>query len=160
MVGGRVLDPDHVDRLTFDERQIPAEEAEEVCERLLALPPELLPAVPMSEVVREAVEQAQEVRTHGARRRQRLYVAKLLRAEDLEAITEALDGELIDPLEEWRDRLVAERNDAVEAFLAEHPGAERQRLRQAVRLVRKSPEGSSKQGRALEALLQVLREST
>ena len=70
------------------------------------------------------------------------YVGKLMRREDLEAIQAVFDEVeqekrhrdlAFHRLEKWRDRLIEEGDDAVEAFIEEHPDVDRQALRQLIR---------------------------
>ena len=70
------------------------------------------------------------------------YVGKVMRREDLTAIQAVFDeieqeerrrDLAFHRLEKWRDRLIDEDDSAVEAFIAEHPDADRQALRQLIR---------------------------
>ena len=73
--------------------------------------------MPLSEDVRDAVMTARRITAHGALARQRLYIGKLLRREDVEPIRLALerrglqnrqrlDREKV--IERWRDRLLSD----------------------------------------------------
>ena len=82
---------------------------------------------------------------HGARKRQLAYLAKQMRRHEdaeLDAIRDALDAAAapsrretarLHALEHWRERLLEEGDDALADFIAEHPRADRQRLRQLAR---------------------------
>ena len=103
-----------------------------------------LARVPLSDELRELVVDSRRITAQIARKRQMQFLAKhLRRAEDeLPAIRAALaqdrderrrDAAALHRVEAWRDRLVREGDDALNALLAEHPDADRQRLRQLAR---------------------------
>ena len=111
-------------------------------ERIIAMSPAERARFPLSEDMLAAVEETGRIRSHEGRRRHMQYVGKVMRREDLTAIQAVFDE--IDQeerrrdlafhrLEKWRDRLIDEDDSAVEAFIAEHPDADRQALRQLIR---------------------------
>lgn len=59
-------------------------------EQLLDLKPHELDAIPIGDDLREAVVEAQGIRSRGALRRQKQFIGKLMRQEDPEPIREAL----------------------------------------------------------------------
>ena len=84
---------------------------------LVELPEADLAAMPLPDDVRDAVLVARGITSNGARARQRLYIGKLLRRIDTEAIRLALGrrGEIDRQrilrdkvIERWRDRLLAD----------------------------------------------------
>jgi ribosome-associated protein len=84
-------------------------------EQLVALPPEKLALMPLSETLRDAVMMAQRTRSHEGRRRQMQYIGKLMRNADGDAIAQALatDSEhhrgvvtAMHAAERWRDGLI------------------------------------------------------
>ena len=98
----------------------------------------------LPEDLREAVDFAHRVKGHEARRRHMQYLGKLMRQADADAIRAALErvtGEsraavsLMHRAEAWRDRLLDD-DAALTAFVAEHPDAETQWLRAAIRAAR------------------------
>jgi len=129
------------------------------CDQLdrLGLPPELL----------EAVRLGQTITAHGGLRRQRKYIGKLLREIDAEPIRRALteissvsaeSARLQRACERWRERMLAEGDAAVNEFLAEHPGADRQKLRQLIRDGQRE-RASDQPPRAARLLFRYLRET-
>jgi len=101
-----------------------------------------LAAIPLDEDIREAIALGQSIKAHGGRKRQILYIGKLLRGIDAEPIKEAIakldqtDAASVahlHRLERWRERLLTEGNDALTQLLSEVPGADSQRLRQLIR---------------------------
>jgi ribosome-associated protein len=108
--------------------------------QLAALPAEHLARIPLDPPLIEAIELAKRLRNkRSALKRHYQFLGKLLRARDPEPIRAALAE--IDQqgrasirrhhrAENWRDRIVEEGNDAIDALLVEAPAADRQRLRQ------------------------------
>jgi len=109
---------------------------------LVNMPKSKLAAIPLDEDLREAIALAQSIKAHGGRKRQILYIGKLLRGIDATPIREAIakldqtDAASVahlHRLERWRERLLAEGNDALTQLLGEFPAADSQRLRQLIR---------------------------
>lgn len=104
-----------------------------------------LAKLPIPDHLRPHIAEAQRITSHIARKRQMAYLAKQMRREEdetLDAIRDALDagGEaarresaLLHRAEAWRERLLEEGDTALGELLAEHPGADRQRLRTLIR---------------------------
>ena len=104
-----------------------------------------LAQIPMDEDLRELVITSKKITAQIARKRQIQYLAKHMRRredEALAAIRAALDHEKSDhrreaqalhAVEHWRDRLIEDGDAALAEFLAEHPQADRQHLRQLAR---------------------------
>ena len=110
-------------------------------ERLVELGAERLAAVPLPDDLREAVLEAQRIRSREGRRRQLQYIGKLMRETDPEPIRArfaAWDGQshaataAHHRIERWRLRLLDD-DGALTEFAREHPGADLQRLRACVR---------------------------
>ncbi|GEK47071.1 hypothetical protein HPA02_13540 [Bisbaumannia pacifica] len=111
-------------------------------EKIIALSEAQRAKLPLSDDMLAAVEETGRIRAREARRRHMQYVGKLMRKEDTEAIQAAFDefeqeklrrDHAFHRLERWRDRLIDEGDEAVEAFLADFPDADRQALRQLIR---------------------------
>ena len=126
-----------------------AEELQALGRELVDLPASALAAMPLPDTLREAVMQARTITAHGGRRRQLQYIGKLMREVDATPIRDALAqrerqsrtaARRFQQLEELRDRLLHDGDEAVEAVCARYPGAERQRLRQLLRQARKEQE--------------------
>lgn len=115
--------------------------------QLVTLDPGRLAQLPVPEDLLGHIADTRRVGSNIARKRQMAFLAKQMRREDdaaLDAIRDALDagGEaarqetaLLHRVEAWRDRLIADGDDALAAFLVEFPGGDRQRLRQLARNV-------------------------
>ena len=104
-----------------------------------------LEKLPMDDALRAHVRDAARITSPIARKRAVAFLAKQMRKEEdetLDAIRDALDANsegsrrqvaLMHRAEDWRVRLIDGGDDALAAFIDEHPNADRQRLRQLVR---------------------------
>ena len=108
-----------------------------------------LARIPLPEELAEAIKLARSINSNSGLRRQMQYIGRLMREIDADPILRAYtllhDGkresaEQFHHIEEWRDRLIAEGETALETFLADHPAAERQRLRQLLLNIKKEQE--------------------
>jgi ribosome-associated protein len=113
--------------------------------QLVDLTRDQLARIDLPEELRDAVEFAHRVESHEGRRRHLQYVGKLMRNVDAEAIRAAIGratGESraavaqMHLAERWRDRLLAD-DEALTAFIADHPGADAQWLRATIRAARR-----------------------
>ncbi len=125
-----------------------------------------LAKIPMPEELLEAVEHARSITSHGAMRRQRQYLGKVMRHLDPEPIKTALDRvkqrgiqstSQLHQIERWRDRIIDEGQEALNEFSAQYPQADRQQLRQLMMNSRKERE-HSKPPKSARALFRCLRE--
>ncbi|NJB67575.1 ribosome-associated protein [Desulfobaculum xiamenense] len=140
---------------------------QEMGERLCSMPPDTVRRLPIPKPLIEAALAYKDVRSHEARRRHMQYMGRLMReASDLEAITEALEGfqtvqqadnRHFQKLEKWRDALISGDADMIETIVAEHPAADRQRLRQLARNAAREAEGN-KPPKSARLLFRYLRE--
>ncbi len=135
-------------------------------EELVKLAPARLARLDLPESLLAAILEAQRLNSHGAIRRQMQYIGKLMRDVDsapIAAQLAAIRGESAEAkaqfhaLERWRERLL-EDDAALTEWLAKHPGADAQQLRQLIRnarreLVEGAPPKSSR------ALFRLLRDS-
>jgi ribosome-associated protein len=101
-------------------------------EKLIGLPEQTLRDMPLGEDLRDAILAAGRMKSHGALRRQRQLIGKLMAHTDAGPIREAYDAltrtdrrhkAVFRQAETWRDRLVREGMPALEAF-AEASGRE------------------------------------
>ena len=108
--------------------------------RLAALPADHLARIPLDEPVLEAIALAHRIQNkRSALKRHYQFLGRLLRARDTDAIAAALaeiDNESQHSIqrhhraERWRDRIIEQGSDAIEALVAEVAQADRQKLRQ------------------------------
>ncbi len=115
---------------------------QELGKRICELPKKQLAGLPLSDTMREAVAEWDRISKNEAKRRHLQYVGRVMRGEDSEAIQEALDS--VDPSsdvynrilhqqEKWRERLIAEGNEALTQFVDAFPSTEMQHMRQLIR---------------------------
>ncbi len=103
-------------------------------EQLIEAPEELIADLDLPEKLRDAIELARRITSHGALVRQKLFVGKLMRRVDPEPVRAALEAVSATArletmrfkrAERWRDRLVLEGQPAIVEFIAEFPQADR-----------------------------------
>ncbi len=96
-------------------------------EQLIDLNAEQLASMSLDEQLLEAVQSAKGMKAHGALRRQKQLIGKLMREIDPESIRVALDTfnrhdilakEVFRETEQWRDRIAAEGTVALADFFA------------------------------------------
>ena len=111
-------------------------------ERLTTLKPDLLAKLPLTDGLRRALADAPKHTANIARKRHILFIGKLMRDQDIDAIQVVLDqvdastkqyNERFHNLERWRDRLITGNDEVLEKFVGEYPEADRQQLRSLIR---------------------------
>lgn len=135
-------------------------------ESLVKLNKSALSQIPLSDDLRNAIEEAQLLSQRGALKRQLQYIGKLMRQSDVEPIRDAYekvtnsyreDVEHHHQLEQWRDRLLTEGDAALEQLLIEHAEVDRQHLRQLIRSA-KQEAAKGKPPKAARELFRYLRQ--
>ncbi len=126
-----------------------------------------LDELPLDETLRDAIELAQRIRNkREGYRRQLQYIGKLMRNMDCDALIAAiatLDAKhqqanvIFHQLEQQRDAIVAQGDDAIQLLMAEYPAADRQRLRQLARQAQKEQQ-QNKPPKAAREIFKYLRE--
>ena len=117
----------------------------ELAQRLVERSEADLARMPLDDELRDLVLASKKITAQIARKRQIQYLAKHMRRRDdeaLAAIRAALEHDKSDgrreaqalhQVEYWRDRLIADGDDALSELLQDHPHADRQHLRQLAR---------------------------
>jgi ribosome-associated protein len=132
---------------------------------LVELPAGALDALELPDDVRDAVDAARQITSHGARLRQRLYIGKLLRHIDTTALVAAMArrGEADRArvrdereIEQWRDRLLGGSPADWDEFAQAHPDADVAELRALVNQAR-AERGSGRPPAAARRLFRRLR---
>src|SRR3982751_4075219 len=122
------------------QRQRDMEALQDLGERLVSLDASRLAALGLPERLVDAITLARTVTRHEARRRQMQYIGRLMREVDpapIEAVlTELAYGPAQDKarfaaVERWRTRLLDDAG-GLDAFIAEHPQADRAALAELV----------------------------
>lgn len=119
-----------------------AHELTQLGKDLVALQAVNLEKIPMESDLRDAINEARNISSHGALKRQHQYIGKLLRNRDTSEIYSALDkitqhssstNAVFKQSEKWRERLLAENTTALQEFIDQWPDVDRQKLRQLIR---------------------------
>lgn len=145
----------------------------DLAKELIELSVDRIRQLPIEESMIRALEEAKSFKSHGAKRRQTHYAAKLLRTADLEAINKLLDtwkhgskeqNDRFHRLELTRDRLI-ESDDHVTKLIEQYPDVDIQALRSVVRAARKEQSNNAKlsenqapQRKQYRALFQLLKD--
>jgi len=149
--------------------KLAAQEVTELGERLARMKPSELARYPLPDDIVAAIEQLRRCKPGPGHKRQKQFLGKLLRSDDallaaIRATDEALALEArrresqLQTLEQWRERLLAEGDEALTDFLQTWPQADRARLRQLIRAARKHEPDSAGAKKAARQLFQALRE--
>lgn len=142
-----------------------AEELKHLGAEMVELGKNALDKIPLDDDLRAAIELAQKIKKEG-RRRQLQLIGKMLRQRDVDPIRQALDKlnnrhnqqvALFHKLEQLRDRLIVEGDDAVAEVLRLWPDADRQQLRSLIRNAKKEKDGN-KPPKSSRLIFQYLRE--
>jgi ribosome-associated protein len=142
-----------------------AEALKDLGQEMVDLGKNSLDKLPLDDDLRAAIDLAQKIKKEG-RRRQLQLIGKMLRSRDVEPITTALDKlknrhnqqvSLFHKLEQLRDRLVEEGDDAIPPVLELYPEADRQQLRALIRNAQKE-KAANKPPKSYRQIFQYLRE--
>ena len=144
-----------------------ANEILDLAKTLLAMPESTLNGLPLDTGLRDAVDFARGIRSHGARKRQLMTVAKLLRNRDNTQLLDAVNNlgqknrqvnARFHHLEAWRDRLLDGDDQDLAELLGNSPGINVQTLRQLIRNAKKEAR-LGKPPAAARKLFRLLREA-
>ena len=138
----------------------------DLAKQLIAMPETRLKRLPMDQDLRDEVDFARSIRSHGARKRQLMTVGKMLRKRDTEALLDEVNN--IDEknrqqtarhhhVEAWRDKLIAGSDRDLSELLEQNQQANVQILRQLIRNAKKEAQ-LNKPPAAARKLFTVLRE--
>lgn len=147
------------------QRKREAEALKQLGLTLVSLSDQQLEKLPLTELLHKAILDARSIKSHGARRRQAQLIGKLMRSADYEAIEaacQALEEEsagltaAFHELEQWRERLILEDNQALTEFVDLYHPEDVQQLRQLVKKA-KDEKLKGKNTGAFKALFRFLR---
>lgn len=115
-------------------------------EKMIALNKEDLASIHMDDELRRAIEEAQRMKSHGALKRQRQYIGKVIRNLEDDTLEPQLNRILhkhdihnanFKRMEKWRDAMLENGDEAINGFLEQYPDADRHHLRQLIRNAKK-----------------------
>ena len=159
------LDNDSLE-VSKSQRKRDAHELLDLARQLASMPESRIKRLPMDQDLRDEVDFARSIRAHGARKRQLMTVAKMLRNREPEALLDAVNNfgaknrqetARHHHVEAWRDRLIAGNDQELSELLEQHQGANVQILRQLIRNAKKEVQ-LNKPPTAARKLFKVLRE--
>lgn len=140
--------------------------AQKLGEELIHLPQNLLKGFALPKDIFDAIVVFQNTKSHEGKRRQMQFIGKLMRESDIAPIEEQLrqvqEGRAADAadfhhLEILREDLLSDNPGVFDKFIAEHPTANIQHLRQLIRNARKE-RAAEKPPKAYRTLFRYLRE--
>jgi ribosome-associated protein len=110
--------------------------------QLIELSHAKLDRLPLTDVLRQAINAAKTIKSHGAKRRQAQLIGKLMRAADHQAISAAFN-ELLEAdnatnaefheVELWRDKLIQGGKETLTEFINAYHPDDMQQLRQLIK---------------------------
>ena len=132
--------------ISKSQRKREAHELLDLAKKLISMPETRLNGLPLDSDLREEVAFARSIRAHGARKRQLMTVAKMLRKRDTDPLLDAVNN--IDQknrqvnarfhhIEAWRDRLIEGDDRDLSELLEQSPAINVQTLRQLIRNAKK-----------------------
>jgi ribosome-associated protein len=152
--------------ISKSQRKRDANELLKLAKTLIAMPDARLNKMPLDEHLREEVEFARSIRAHGARKRQLMTVAKMLRQRDNEQLLDTVNNSDLKTrqmnarfhlVETWRDQLIEGDDEVLSTLLEQHPTTSAQTLRQLIRNAKKEAR-LNKPPAASRKLFKLLRE--
>ncbi|MET1219240.1 MAG: ribosome biogenesis factor YjgA [Glaciecola sp.] len=159
-------EPEYVSKTQLKQQ---ADALQQLGKQLVELPNATLKTFPLDEELAESIALAQRInRKKDGFRRQLQFIGKLLRQRDTEALEQALASlqtkhkqanAAFHALEQTRDNLIAQGDNAIQALMETHPALDRQRLRQLIRQAKKEAE-QNKPPKAYRELFQYLKAHT
>ena len=132
---------------------------------LVELSSELLSTLPLSPLIRNAILEAKRLKSYAARRRQALWIGKLLRDEGVDEIQAAFNDikaresnqtASFHAIEAWRARLIAAEPEALTRLISAYPHIEGQKIRQLIKKAQEEQQRAQSGGASL-ALFRYLR---
>jgi ribosome-associated protein len=153
--------------ISKSQRKREAHELLDLAKKLISMPEARLKGLPLDAELRDEVDFARSIRSHGARKRQLMTVGKLLRKRDTSPLLDAVNN--IDKknrqvnarfhhIEAWRDQLIEGGDQQLSEFLEHKPDTNVQTLRQLIRNAKKEAQ-LGKPPSAARKLFRLLRET-
>lgn len=115
---------------------------QELGEKLVELNKDQLNQLTLPVELSSAITEAQTIKKHGARKRQLQFIGRLMRSVDAEDIQQQYENVTrqsaqsiseLHKIEKWREKLLADGDNALTEFIDQFPDADRQQLRTLIR---------------------------
>lgn len=135
-------------------------------EELVKLSKEQFEKISLPEDIHDAIVAARNIHQRGAHKRQLQYIGKLMRNLEPGPIQEQLDtikgqsvqaAHMLHVMENWRDRLINDGDQALEELVEQFPQIDRQHIRQMLRNIHKE-KSANKTPKSSRALFRYLRD--
>ena len=119
---------------------------QELGAKLTQLNKDQLNKLNLGQQLRDAIDEFHRIKSNGAQKRHLQFIGKIMRTEDAEQIEQSIGlfeaghqahTQAFHKLEVWRDKLINEGNNALQAYIDENPQADVQHLRQLIRNAQK-----------------------
>ena len=139
------LDDDE-DFISKTQRKKECDALQKLGEELATLKDHELDSFNLPDALYAAIKETRKIRQHGALKRHRQYIGRLMRDIDAEPIEhqlqkirhkDDLNNALFKKLEKWRDQIINDGDAAINEIMEEIPHADRQYLRQLSRNAQK-----------------------
>ncbi len=162
----QVSEADTYDRPSKSQRKRDSHALQDLGERLLALQPAKLRALPVPPQLLDAIELARRITSREGLRRQRQYIGRLMRDVDPAPILAVLDDDgathraevaTMHAAERWRERLL-ESPELLQTFLEQHPEATGTELSELIAAAR-TEVAQGAPGRRFRELYRALRDT-
>jgi len=124
------------------QRKRECDEVLTLSEKMITLNKDELAQINMDDDLRSAIEEAQRIKSHSALKRQKHFIAKVMRGSDDETLAAQVERVLhkhdiynadFKRMEKWRDSIIENGDKSINDFLEQYPHADRSHLRQLVR---------------------------
>ena len=137
------IDLEEIEIISKSQQKRESEEIKKLGRRLTELTSDQLARIPLDQPVIDAIELAHKISNkRSALKRHFQFIGKLLRARDCDEIFTAVEKidnsnniaiQLHHQAEFWRDEMMSKGNEAINSFVDQFTGADRQNLRQLLR---------------------------
>lgn len=136
------LNNDDDDWVSKTQRKQECDEMLELGEKMITLSKNDLADIEMDDELRRAIEEAQRIKSNVALKRQKHYIAKVIRNLEDDSLAPQLNRILhkhdihsaeFKRMEKWRDSIIEEGDRGINAFIEAYPQADRHHLRQLLR---------------------------
>jgi ribosome-associated protein len=130
------------DWVSKTQRKKECDQVLELGEKMITLNQDELAQINMDDELRSAIEEAQRIKSNSALKRQKHFIAKLMRGIDDETLSAQVERVLhkhdiynadFKRMEKWRDNIIENGDRGINDFLQQYPQTDRSHLRQLVR---------------------------
>lgn len=139
---------------------------QKIGEDLITLKLSELEQIDIPDRLRDAILEAHKIKQHGALKRHKQFIGKIMRDIDADDIAKQLNdlrhkddlnNANFKRIEKWRDRIINDGDKALDELVAEFPNIDRQHIRQLVRKAHKEQE-TNKPPTAFRQIFKYLRD--